>query len=287
MGDIKPVPLLVLLCLLAPAPCPGQEARDDIQMQPGRPAAIFVAPGHATTLVLRTDRRISAISLASPVLSYKYDKALNQLEITPTVRTAGVGTNLNLRIGPDVYVLQVTVVDDVRVQYARTLSLGNDPPEGDETALGSANPLKPESVDIVGAAKAMERAESDPVFRGSRPDMRIESLGRCYLWNDCLIALDALAQFAASDMLVFRVQWVNRTGEALYLDPTQYGLLLAGRRIPVIARYKVGVGAVIYPGQLETVYLAVQGYRLSRHNDWELGLPPDVAAVGQLLAHGP
>ena len=59
----------------------------------------------------------------------------------------------------------------------------------------------------------------------------------------------------------------------------------SGRTIPIIARYKVGVGPVVYPGQLETVYLAVQGYRLSRLNDWQLGLPPDSEAVGSLLAH--
>jgi hypothetical protein len=76
---------------------------------------------------------------------------------------------------------------------------------------------------------------------------------------------------------------VNRTNDALFLDAGQYGLFVAGHRIPIIARYKVGAGSVVYPGQLETVYLAVQGYRLSRNNDWELGLPPDAVSVVHLL----
>ena len=44
-------------------------------------------------------------------------------------------------------------------------------------------------------------------------------------------------------------------------------------------RPKVGPGPVVYPGQRETVFLAVQGYRLSRRNDWRLGLPPDAATL--------
>jgi hypothetical protein len=272
----------LLACLIATGR--GQENPGDDQLQTGRPTEIYVAPGHATTLVLHTAQKIAAISLASPVLSYKYDKVLNQLEITPTVRTGGVETNLNLRIGPNVYVLQVKVVDDVRAQFVRNFVLGDDPAETDEAGLGLAHPQKPERIDIVGAAKVLERAQTDPIFRQAQANLRIEPLGHCYLWNDCLVALVDVAQFIDSDLLVFRVQWVNRTDQALYLDPTQYGLFVTGQRIPITSRYKIGVGPMIYPGQLETVYLAVQGYRLSRHNDWQLGLPPDAAAVGRMLA---
>jgi hypothetical protein len=273
---------ILLSCLITTGR--SQEMPDEDRLQTGRPTEIYVAPGHATTLVLHTPQKIAAISLASPVLSYKYDKSLNQLEITPTVRTGGVETNLNLRIGPSVYVLQVKVVDDVRAQFVRDFILEDDPAAADETGLDLARPLKPDRIDIVGAAKVLERAQSDPVFRQAQPNLRIEPLGHCYLWNDCLVALVDAAQFLDSDLLVFRVQWVNRTDQALYLDPTQYGLFVAGQRIPIACRYKIGVGPVVYPGQLETVYLAVQGYRLSRHNDWQLGLPPDAAAVGRMLA---
>jgi hypothetical protein len=273
------------LLVLLTAPGRGQEKPDEAQLQAGRPTEIYVAPGHATTLVLRTPQKISAIALASPVLSYKYDKALNQLEITPTVRTGGVETNLNLRIGPSVYVLQVKVVDDVRAQFVRNFVLAEDAAATDEAGLDSAHPQKPEQIDIVGAAKALERAQTDPVFRQAQSNFRIEALDHCYLWNDCLVGLTDVAQFIDADLLVFRVQWVNRTDQAVYLEPMQYGLFVAGQKIPIAARYKIGLGPIIYPGQLETVYLAVQGYRLSRHNDWQLALPPDAAAVGRMLGH--
>ncbi len=256
---------------------------DGSELHPGVPAEVFVAPGRATTILFQTGQKVAAISLASPAVTYKYDRSLNQLEITPAVRTPGVETNMNLRIGPNVYILVVRVVNDVRAQFFRRFALEGDAQRDYEAGLDQARSLKPEEVDIVGAAKAMERAETDPVFWRAHPALRIEALSQIYLWNGCLVALSAVGQFLDQDLLVFRVQWVNRTDVALYLDARQYGLFVSGRKIPIISRYKAAGGSVVYPGQLETVYLAVQGYRLSRNNDWQLALPPDAAAVARLL----
>jgi hypothetical protein len=254
------------------------------ELHPGQPTEVYVAPGRATTIQFRTAEKVAAISLASPVVSYKYDKALNQLEITPAVRGGGVETNLNLRIGPDVYILLVKVVSDVRAQFLRNFTLAGDHPVDDESGLARTRPLPSEEIDLIGASRIIERAEIDPVFRSAHPSLRIEPLDRIYLWNGCLVTLVDLAQFIDRDLLVFRVRWVNRTSDALYLDALQYGLFVGDRTIPINARYKIGAGAVIYPGQLETVFLAVQGYRLSRRNDWQLALPPDAAAAGAMAS---
>jgi len=277
--------VILLVAALGISPARAGAPPSDEPLRPGTPAEIFVAPGRATTVLLHTGQKIAAISLASPVVSYKYDKSLNQLEITPTVRSGGVETNLNLRIGAEVYVLLVKVVSDVRAQFLRVFTVEGDPGADDEGLLARARPLMPVEVDIVGAARAFERSEVDPVFRDARPSLKIEPLGQVYAWNGCLMALD-LAQFLDLDLLVFRVRWVNRTDQALYLDSSQYGLFVDGVRIPVIARYQVGPEPVVFPGQLETVYLAVQGYRLSRHNRWQLTLPPEGAAVERLLKGG-
>jgi hypothetical protein len=263
----------------------GQESElPSDEMHPGQPIEVYVAPGRATTLQFRTAEKIAAISLASPVVSYKYDKALNQLEITPAVRTGGVETNLNLRIGPDVYIILVEVVNDVRAQFFRNFTLASDHRTDDETGLERARPRVPANIDLIDAAKTLEMAEKDPIFRNSLPTLRIEALGCVYEWNGCLISLVDVAQFIDRDLMVFRVRWINKTDDALYLDARQYGLFVGDQNIPIIARYKVGVGPVIYPGQLETVFLAVQGYRLSRHNEWRLALPPDSTAVGRMAS---
>ena len=262
---------------LVAAPAAGPD-----ELRPGLPATVYVAPGHATTVQLQTALKVAAISLASPVVTYQYDKTLNQLELTPAAHAGGTETNLNLRIGSSVYILVVKVVNDVRAQFLRTFVLAGDPLADDEAGLAEVRPVKPAEIDLPGAVKVIERAQADPVFRAAQPMLRLENLDLPCQWNGCLVTLTDEAQFLDRDLLVFRVQWVNRTDTALYLDPTQYGLFVGGRPIPILARYKVGTGPVIYPGQWETVFLAVQGYRLSRHNDWRLGLPPEAAAVERL-----
>ena len=88
---MRPVAAMLMLALGAAAAQAQPEARDDDEvLRPlGKPAEVFVAPGRATTILLHTGQKVAAISLASPIVSYKYDKSLNQLEITPTVRTGG------------------------------------------------------------------------------------------------------------------------------------------------------------------------------------------------------
>ncbi len=250
-------------------------------LEPGVPATVYLAPGRATTVLLHSRQKIAAISLASPVVTYKYDRALNQLELTPAVRTGGVETNLNLRIGRSVYILLLKVVEDVRAQYLRDFTLADEAADDDEGGLGSARPLAPADIDVVAAARTMARWRSDPVFRQAHPTVRVVALDRRYLWNDCLVTLAEVAQFTDQDVLVFRVAWVNRTPDAIYLDARQYGLFVAGHRIPIGARYQPAADAIVYPGQAAGVYLAVQGYRLSRHNDWVLGLPPEAAALNR------
>jgi hypothetical protein len=273
--------LAIALLLLAAGPRlgagPGPGAPEELE--PGRPTEVYLAPGRATTIQFRTDDRVAAISVASPVVSYQYDKALNELELTPAVRSPGVETNLNLRIGGNVYILLLKVVGDVRVQYWRCFTLPGGSAADDEAGLGRARPLAPAEVDIVGAAEALVRAGEDPVYRAAHPNLRIEPLGRARPWNDCAVELVDVGQFLDLDLLVFRVRWVNRTSDALYLDPTQVGIDIGDRKIPIVARYKVGIGPIVYPGQVDTVYLAVQGLRLSRRNDWRLVLPPDASEL--------
>lgn len=251
-------------------------------LYPGVPAEIFVAPGGVTTLLFRGADKISAISAASPLVSYKYDRALNQIELAPTGRTAGAEINLNLRIGPNVYVLVAKVVTDVRAQFVRTFSPTAEIATDDEASLADSPPLKPNEVGLVEAARILGRAQSDPVFRAAHPSLRVESIGQISVWNDCLITLVDVAQFLDRDLLVFRVRWQNRTSDALHLDLSQYALAVQGRAIPIIARYQPsGIGTIVPPGATEIIFLAVQGQRLSRHNPWQLRLPPDAAEIGR------
>jgi hypothetical protein len=249
------------------------QAAGPVALRPGVPAEVYVAPGRATTVLLRSEKKVAAISLASPIITYKYDKALNQLEIAPAGRTAGAETNLNLRIGDDIYVLLIRIVADVRAEYVRAFTLPDDNPAGDEAQLGAIRPLAPAQIDLVAAAQSLERAERDATYQAAQANLRWEKLAVAVLWNDCTVALDAAVQFMDLDLMVFRVRWTNRTADALYLHPAQYGIQAGRQPIPIAARYSPNE-AVILPGESCVVYLAAQGLRLSRHNDWGLQLPP-------------
>ncbi len=270
---MKPRPVLALWLLASAGLMPSALA-EPATLEPGKPARLYVAPGHATTVLLRTERKVSSISLASPIITYKYDKPLNQIEITPAVRAAGAETNLNLRIGDAVYVLLIRVVDDVRAEFVRAFSLTGEDASGDEAGLGGVRPMSPDELDLPRAAASLDRAERDPIFRAAQTNLRIEPLAVARRWNGCDVLLDAEAQFLDLDLLVFRVRWTNTTADALYLHPLQYALFVAGQRVPVLASYSPD-DAVILPGRRTQAYLAVQGLRLSRENPWELRLPPE------------
>ena len=258
------------------------EAAQPVVLQPGVPADVFVAPGRATTVLFRTEKKVAAISLASPIITYKYDKALNQLEIAPAVKAGGVETNLNLRIGDEIYVLLIRVVTDVRAEFVRAFTLPDENPAGDEAQLGAVRPLAPAQIDLVAAAQTMEKAEHDGVFRAAQSNLRWETVAVTVPWNDCAVTLDAAVQFVDLDLIVFRVRWVNRSGDALYLHPAQYGIGVGRQMIPIAARYSPNE-AVVLPGESCVVYLAAQGLRLSRHNAWELKLPPAAAAIDAVM----
>ncbi len=273
--------ITIFLALLTVSPIRAEDSAVT-NLYPGVPVEIFVAPGRVTTLLFRGSEKIAAISAASPLVSYKYDRTLNQIELAPTGRTGGAETNLNLRIGPHVYVLVAKVVTDVRAQFVRIFSPTAETATDDEASLADAPPLKPHEVGLIEAARILERAQRDPVFLAAHPSLRTEALGQISVWNDCLFTLVDVAQFLDRDLLVFRVRWQNRTRDALHLDISQYALAVQGRAIPIIARYQLsGHGTIISPGTAETVYLSVQGQRLSRHNPWQLRLPPDAAEIGR------
>jgi hypothetical protein len=162
----------------------------------------------------------------------------------------------------------------------RDFTLAGDAADTDEGGLTRARPLPPAEINLIAAAKTLDRAEADPVFRRAHSNLRIVAIDRDYPWNDCRVRLVEAAQFLDLDLLVLLVRWTNCTPDALYLDPRQYGLSIAGRTVPIIARYKIGIGPIVAPGETESVYLAVQGYRLSRYNDWRLSLPPEAAGLG-------
>ncbi len=281
---------LLLICAVLTASAfaqkPGAFSPEPIKvssLSPNRIEEVYTAPERVTTLVFDTKERITTVTMGSPILDCKYEPENNQMFLKPLIQTGE--TNLNLRIGRDTYVLIIHIVADSRVQYVRTFSLANDPRAMEETTamMGAARVLRPDEIDVIQSVKTIEQARRDPVFRASQQGLKTYPMGQTYEWNHSIVYLVEVTQFAADDLLVFKVEWVNRTEQALYCDASQYGLRVANRKIPILARYQKASDSVIYPGQHEVVYLFVQGLRLLPTNNWELLLPPDADAVFRMI----
>lgn len=254
------------------------------ELSPEKIEEIYVAPGRLTTIVLESQEPVDSLSIGAPILQVDYNRKLNQIQITPVAD--GGETNMNLRIGQDTYVFLIKVVNDIRVQYLRTFTLVSDSADdsnGLSAAMSAARPLKPAEIDVTGTIKMIDRARRDAPYRNTLPMLRTFAIGRAYQWNDCIVYLAEISQIADEDLLVFKVEWVNRSDKALYLDATQYNLRVANRKVPVLARYQKSLNSTVYPGQHEVVYMFVQGMRLQPDNEWELLLPPDAVAVGRMI----
>jgi len=242
----------------------------------GKPVEVYIAPGRSTTLVFRSKVFVSSISLSSAIITYKYDKKLNQIELSPSGRSVGLETNLNLRLGEDVYVLIIKIVNDVRVQYVRVFSLEGEEDSSDEDLLKHAKALKPAYIDFLGAIKITERMRKDSVFRLLHKDVHHIELNYIYIWNNCFITLNSFDQFIDRDLLVFRITWINSSSKSLCLNPHDLQLWIRDKKLPVTAITRKKINPLTMPGDRDEIYLAIQGYRLSRRNSFELKLPTEM-----------
>jgi hypothetical protein len=203
------------------------------------------------------------------------------LDIYPTV-TEGM-TNLNVRIGDSIYTFLLKITNAGDPVFQRSYSFEDDADDFDG-AVASAPIMKPFEVDTVAAIKTIERARFDPTFRQTLPGFRTLSIGRSVFWNNSPVTLVDVSQFADRDLLVFKIEWSNNTGSVLNLDSGEIRLKVANTGIPITCSQQVA--AQLFPGQYDTIWLFVQGYRLSPRNEWRLLLPPDAASVQKLFPRG-
>jgi len=239
-------------------------------LHPNMPVDIYVCAGRSTTILIRGNEPISAIALSSSIVSYKYNKSLNELEITPTGRLSGLETNLNLRIGSEVYVLILKLVSDVRTQYVRVFTPESALSVSDEDSLIKSIPQKPAYVDLLGSISAIERMQGDEIYRKTKINIHEILVNDAYVWKNSILELVNFYQFIDQDLLIFIVRWTNRMGVPLYLDPRDLEIWVNEINIPIIAATRKSTRSQILPGETDTIYLAIQGYRLSRRNAFRL-----------------
>jgi hypothetical protein len=285
--------LSLCLCLWCLPPLAAAEPvnhavqTEPVLLKPGEINNLMLGFGVITSIRLETKKKVDRILLGSQIVSLEVDEALGRIDIRP-LRPSGA-TNMILTIdGVDYpFVIQITG-DPQQIMYTRTFTVGQGGLSGDAEAdlmrVGAAPKLLPNQVDVVGITRIIERARIDAVYRQALADFRQVPLGKVYQWNRCLIHLLEVDAFLDRDLLAFKVQWVNTSGYGLYLHPRQIDVCVAGKPVSTIASMQDATGAWVLPGQMDTLWVLVQGERLGPVQDWTIRLPPDAAA---LAARGP
>jgi hypothetical protein len=257
---------------------PSSGTTDPIPLSIGKVEVVGLKPLMVTSLDFPKGAKIDDIKIGSKIVQVDFDPKKNQLDIYPTV-TEGT-TNLNVRIGDNLYTFLLKILNTGDPVFQRSYTFEDEADDFDD-ALASAPIMKPFEVDTVAAIKTIERARFDPAFRQTIPEFRTLSVGRTVFWNDSPVTLVDVSQFADRDLLVFKIEWSNNTGSVLNLDSGEVRLKVANSEIPITCSQQVA--AQLFPGQCDTIWLFVQGYRLSPRNDWRLLLPPDAASVQKLF----
>jgi hypothetical protein len=230
--------------------------------------------GMLTTVTFITDKPVESVMKGGPEINILRDGTV--VHIQPLV-PEGL-SSLTLRVEGITYVIRVriTTEDPAIPNPVFTFAKQGRFAELDHV-LATAAPMKPSDIDLNGAIRTIERAASDPAFLATLRNYASLPLHKIYEWNHNEIHFLEAHQFADIDLIVFKLAWVNQQAVAYYLNQDQYRLFIANKQVPIQARRQLAPRSIIFPGQEEIVWLAVQGYKLRLDNDWELRLPPEAS----------
>lgn len=240
----------------------------------GEVLVVRLRPERVTTVTFPAGSRLENQILGADLVMVQADPERGQLHLSPRVATGS--TNLNVTLDGRVQVLQLEIGDgppDLAVELERVAT-----PDGEE-ALGAVAALTPEQIPVAWVLQTLAAAARDPAFAKERTGLERRALGVVRRWHDCAVVLTEVAQLAELDLLVLTVDWRNDTAQALTLPARRVEVTVGGRVVP--KTLWVQGAATLLPGQADRMFLFVQGWRLSRDNDFGLELPPEVRWEGR------
>jgi hypothetical protein len=250
-------------------------SRDPAILNPDVVPTIFAKFGMLTSVTLVTDKPFDAAPMKGGAEINLFRDG-NVLQIQPTVNEGM--SSVTFRVAGVTYMLKVRITtNDPAIPNPVFTFPKSSRFSDNDRAIASAPSLKPLDIDLNGTIKVVERATYDATFRDTLRAYAVLPIHKVYHWNHCDINLVEAHQFADQDLILFKISWVNSQNTAFYLNANQYRLYVSNHQIGIQVRRQLAPRSIIYPGQQETVWLAVQGYKLRLDNDWDLGLPPDAA----------
>ena len=268
--------LPVFLCAADKAPPPVGTLRSPMVLSADAVATVNARMGMLTSITLLTDKPVQSVMKGGPEINLMLDG--NVVHIQALV-PEGL-SSVTFRVEAVTYVIRVRITPEDPTIPNPVFSFAKQGKFDElDRALSTAPAMKPADIDINGAIRVIERAASDREFRATLQNFQSMPIRKIYAWNHNEIHLLEAHQFADLDLIVFRISWVNQENRAFYLHQNQYRLFIGEKPIMAQARRQLAPRAIVFPGQQETVWLAVQGYKLRLDNDWDLRLPPEASEL--------
>lgn len=250
--------------------------RNPAEISPDTVTTVFAKLGSITSITLLTEKPIESVIKGGPEINHLLDG--NVIHIQPLVPEGT--SSVTFRVEGITYAIRINISDVDPVVPNPVFSFAKQGRfEELDKALSSAGPMKPADIDLNGAIRTIDRATTDKAYRSTLKNYGVLKIRKIYEWNSNEIHFLEAHQFADIDLIVFKISWVNQQGQAFYLNKDQYKLFIGDKPVPVQVRRQLAPRSIVFPGQLETVWLGVQGYKLRLDNDWDVRLPPDAKAL--------
>jgi hypothetical protein len=233
---------------------------------------VYAAPGYVTYLEFPKKSEFKRVDIGSEaMLDVKVDTVNKALILSPLVLQGH--TNMTVLLDDVPYVFEVFIRTqgeiNQRVSYTTKKAM--------EESLRFGPALKPGLIDT---EKYIKLVETYGRVQQPLPDhdkMQYKNIDKVYTWNGSLVYLSDAFAIPNDNILVLRLARRNVGTKAEYLNVKQIQPFVANTVFP--ATQATQLNPVLYPGQMEKMYIFIQGYNLLVDNDWSVSLPPTAAEV--------
>lgn len=232
---------------------------------------VYIAAGYVVYLSFPKETPIQNVYVGSAAM-LSADVSAEQNSVALNANVLSGSTNLTVVIGGKPYSFTVHIVTSGDIRYTLAYTVPGLPQNPDEIKYSFGPPIQPQTIDVAKYVWAIENRNSKRKSR-LQDEMLTYNLAKSYTWNGCLIFLDASFCFPSDNMVVLRLARRNTSPKASYLNARQIRVRIANSFFP--SSCAMQVSEILYPGQMEHIYLFLQGYNLVARNNFDITLPPE------------
>lgn len=232
---------------------------------------VYIAAGYVVYLSFPKEAPIENVYVGSAaMLSADVSREQNSIALSSNVLSGS--TNLTVVIGGIPYSFTVHIVTSGDIKYTLAYTVPTLPTTPDEIKYSFGPPVQPQTIEVQKYIRAIENI--NPKYKSKLQDeMLFYELNKAYSWNGGIIYLEASYCFPSDNMVVLKISRRNSSQNASYLNARQLRVRIANSFFP--SSCAMQANEILYPGQIERIYLFLQGYNLVAKNNYELSLPPE------------